>query len=363
MKARMGSLLAIPALVLAAAVWLAPGTPTCVPVEPVEPECVTAADCTGASPLLCIGAWACVEEACVWQCGSCGDTEVCGDGVDNDCDGVVDNGCEPPPERCYEDVDCGAVGFCQITNDCCAPPGCLPGMDCPAVCVPCGVCGEPVSECDRNRPCPAGEVCAPDVWCPPCVYGDPPCRVACRTLDVCQPAPVCVPEVCGDGLDNDCDGVVDNGCTPPPQACYRDATCGTAEFCAITNDCCRPEGCGPNDVCIDLCVPCGVCHPRESECRASADCPPGNVCELQEVCPPCVYTPPYCDQACLAFGVCRPAATACADACDCYRAQLPFSDGCPLMCALCGNYWSCENGACAEQCGVFPPEIRDCRTY
>jgi hypothetical protein len=37
-----------------------------------------------------------------------------------------------------------------------------------------------------------------------CIDGAPNTR--------CEPAPIAVPEVCGDGLDNDCDGVVDNGC-------------------------------------------------------------------------------------------------------------------------------------------------------
>jgi hypothetical protein len=220
MNARRWSLgLAVPALVLSALVWLGPGSPSCVPVEPQEPACVTAADCTGTSPLTCVGDWACVEGACQWQCG------------------------HPAPEGCYTDADCGPVGFCRITDDCCAPPGCLPGMVCPAVCVPCGECGLPASECGPDRPCPAGEVCAETYWCPPCVSADPPCRVACQALSACT-----------------------------------------------------PQG-------------------------------------------------------------------ACADACDCYEQRLPFADPCPLMCALCGDYWSCDNGACVEQCGPFPDEIRACRTY
>ncbi len=71
--------------------------------------------------------------------------EVCGNGLDDDGDGLIDEGCAPPPVE---------------------------------------VCGNGL---DDNGD---GQV---DEGCPP-----PP------------------EEICGDGIDNDGDGVVDNGCAPPP---------------------------------------------------------------------------------------------------------------------------------------------------
>lgn len=163
--ARLATVLSLLALAAGALLLAGPGQPSCVPVEPEEPECRTAADCNGTSPLTCIGAWACVEGSCVWECG-------------------------PPPQpedACYTDADCPEAHECVLTNDCCAPPGCEPGMDCPAVCVACGECRLKESECLEDAQCGPGEVCVLETFClcPPDT--DPACLAPCLLVGTCEP--------------------------------------------------------------------------------------------------------------------------------------------------------------------------------
>lgn len=92
---------------------------------------------------------------------SCGDKEICGNGIDDNCDGAIDEDC-PASCRCIREFE-----------DC--------GGGCPAGCIPTGeVCDTVDNDCD-------GDV---DEGC-------------------------CVPseEVC-DGIDNNCDGRADEGCEP-----------------------------------------------------------------------------------------------------------------------------------------------------
>jgi Cys-rich repeat protein len=48
---------------------------------------------------------------------------------------------------------------------------------------------------------------------------------------VCTAGSSCVPrtEICGNGVDDDCDGVIDDGCSAP--ACRTDADCAAGQRC------------------------------------------------------------------------------------------------------------------------------------
>lgn len=99
-----------------------------------------------------------VRVACV---SSCGDQEICGDGIDNDCDGTINEDCGISCNCLYDPESCN--------GDC--PEGCVSGA-------------EKCDGIDNNCNGVIDEGC--------CVPAEEEC----------------------DGIDNDCDGRVDEGCAP-----------------------------------------------------------------------------------------------------------------------------------------------------
>ena len=123
------------------------------------------------------------------QCGGmCSPTPEKCDGLDNNCDGKVD---EPTPGA----ILCPNGGAC-VMGACMSQP------------------------CTINADCPLGQICTPNGVCSP---------------GGCAP----INEKC-DGLDNDCDGVVDDApagslICPAPQLCLNGAC--TVKQCNSNVDC------------------------------------------------------------------------------------------------------------------------------
>jgi Putative metal-binding motif len=145
--------------------------------------------------------------------------EICGDGIDNDKDGLVDEGCTvtpPPAEICGDGIDNDKDGLvdegCTVT-----PP-------------PAEVCGDGIDN-DKDGLVDEG-----------CTVTPPPAEVCGDGIDNdkdglvdegCEPPAV---EVCGDGKDNDADGLVDEGCATAvavpgqPRRLYSSVSKSTVNF-------------------------------------------------------------------------------------------------------------------------------------
>ncbi len=218
------------------------------------------------------GKWECSGSSltCVGEIGP--STEYC-DGLDNDCDTVIDNS---PADV---GTDCGIdTGECEFgTNDCIG--GAL-------VCV--GGVGPSPEICDtKDNDCngPAddntvdtGGACGSNIGeCTPGTYiCDPQGNI------VCFGGTSGINELC-DNKDNDCDGVIDNGDPESGAQCGKDV--GECEF--------GVEHCvGGVLVCVGGVGPSEeICDGKDNDCDGTADnfaiCPEGSQCIEGECSAPC----------------------------------------------------------------------------
>ncbi len=227
--------------------------------------CTADGRCVGGSPLFCEDGNPCTVDFCVTGrgCTSTTTSEICGDGADNDCNGLTDCGdpfcamspgcgtCVPvaPFEFACSD---GRDDDCNGLTDC-VDPQCAGRPEC-------GPCGPFEFDCFNGR--------------------DDDCNglVDCRD-PVCGSTPGCggcIPRsdrefACFDGMDDDCDGLFD--CTDPDCAGPMCGVCSFPEDChnGIDDDCNGPADC-MDPFCVMTDPSCGpVCVPTSPFERRCSD--------------------------------------------------------------------------------------------
>ena len=197
-------------------------------------------------------------EGAIEASGACVPREEICNGQDDNCDGVIDEGCTPNGSPCTNPTEC-AGGLCEIVGQSQSP-----------------IC---TTECDVLTPtfgCPAGMYCAPN-------NGDCTGRCAPGTA---------------------------NGTTELDQDCTADTDC-ISGLCSDPGDgrrrCLTPCGgdrgmCFANEVCVALPGSCGGCVPRAlvasqrglaEPCDDNAECRSG-ICSEES----------YCTQACTTTADC-----------------------------------------------------------
>ncbi|HKQ96340.1 MAG TPA: MopE-related protein [Candidatus Polarisedimenticolia bacterium] len=217
------------------------------------PQCVTGAttadDCNGGTVNLVPGATAdCNDQNGAIHAGA---SETC-NGVDDDCDGVVDDGqpeggaaCEVP----------GLLGACaEGVTSCSAGP-----MVCSQVHQPVAeTCNDIDDDCDgqvdEGNP-PGGDACTIEGLLGVCAHGVISCATGSRA---CAQTAFPTAEACN-GLDDDCDGATDED--------FGTVTCGVGACAASVNSCVGglPQTCVPGTPGLE------TCNGADDDCDGATD--------------------------------------------------------------------------------------------
>lgn len=228
--------------------------------------------------------------------------EICDDGLDNDCDGKTD-GADPDCQQTYDDDDDDDATDDDDDNDDTADDDDDDDNDDTADDDDVELCGDEIdNDCDGEvdegfenlgKECEVGIGACNTTGAMVC--SDDKLELICDAVPG-EPEE----EICDDNIDNDCDGEVDEGSLDDPENC---GTCGyqcvEGEICeqgeCIPDPC---DGCAEDEICVDGECVAGECESDEDcvdgfcvdylcvECREDVDCGEYEMCNDDGQCRP-----------------------------------------------------------------------------